>query len=78
MLYVSDKIMLIKFIVGKRILTVLLVYASQVGLDDSVKVLFYENLQWTLTKVSVSEILFVCGDFNGHIGKNADGYEGRI
>ena len=61
--------MLIKFIVGKRIVTVLLVYAPQVGLDDSVKVLLYENLQWTLTKVSVSEILFVCGDFNGHIGK---------
>ena len=46
------------------------------GLDDSVKDLFYENLQWTLTKISASEILFVCRDFNGHIGKNRDGYEG--
>ena len=26
--------------------------------------------------MSTSEILFVRGDFNGHIGKNADGYEG--
>ena len=38
--------------------------------------MFYENLQRTLTKISASEILFVCGDLNGHIGKNADGYEG--
>ena len=39
-------------------------------------VLLYENLQWSLTKISASEILFVCGGFNSHIGKNADGYEG--
>ena len=37
---------------------------------------FYENLQWTLTKISTSVMLFVCGDFNGHIRKNANGHEG--
>ena len=42
----------------------------------SVKDLFYENLEWTLTKSSASETLFVCADFSGHIRKNADGYEG--
>ena len=68
--------MLIKLVVGKSIVTVLSVYAPQAGLDDIVKDLFYENLQWTLTKISASEILFVCRDFIGHIGKNADGYEG--
>ena len=57
-------------------MTVLSVYAPLAGLDDNVKDCFYENLQWTLTKISTSEILFVCGDFNGHIAKNADGYEG--
>ena len=73
---VSDRIMLIKLVVGKSIVTVLLVYSLQAGLGDSVKGLFYENLQWTLTKISASEIFFVCGDFNGHVGKNEDGYEG--
>ena len=73
---VSDRIMLMKLVVGKSTVTVLSVYAPQVGLDDSVKDQFYENLQWTLTKISVSEILFVCGNFNGHTGKNVDGYEG--
>ena len=70
-----DRVMFIKLVVGKSIVTVLPVYAPQAGLGDSVKDLFHENL-WTLTKISASEILFVCGDFNGHIGKNADGYEG--
>ena len=62
---VSDRIMLIKLAVGKSIVTVLSVYAPHAGLHDSVKDLFYKNLQWTLTKISASEILFVCGDFNG-------------
>ena len=72
---VSDRIMLIKIFVGNGIVTVLLLYTSQVGLDDSVKDLFSENLQWTLIKISASEILFVCGDFSNHFGKNVNGYE---
>ena len=62
---VSDRVMLIKLAVGKSIVTVLSVYAPHAGLHDSVKDLFYKNLQWTLTKISACEILFVCGDFNG-------------
>ena len=56
---VSDRIMLIKLVVGSSIVTVLSVYAPQVGLDGSVKDLFYGNLQWTLTKISASEILLI-------------------
>ena len=68
--------MKIELVVGRSIVTVLSVYALQAALDDSVKDVLYKNLQWTLPKISVSEILFVCGYFSGHIGKNADGYEG--
>ena len=57
--HVSVRIVLIKLIVRKIIVTVLLVYAPKDGLDDSVKDLFYENLQWTLTRINASEILFV-------------------
>ena len=53
--------MFIKLVKGKTIVTVLLVYAPQAGLDDSVKDLYYENLQCTLTKISASEILFFVG-----------------
>ena len=41
----------------------------------SVKDLFFENLQRALTKISASEILFVCGDFSGHTEMNADVYQ---
>ena len=41
---VSDRIMLIKLVVRKSIVTVLSVYAPQTSLDGSVKDLFYENL----------------------------------
>ena len=37
--HVSDTIMLIKLVVGKGIVTVLLVYTPEAGLDDSVDVL---------------------------------------
>ena len=73
---VSDEIMLIKLVVRKNIVAVLSVYPPQTGLDHSVKDLSYENLQWIQTKISASEILFVCGDFNGHTVINVDGYEG--
>ena len=72
---VLDKIMLFKLVLWKSIVTVLSTYVPQTCLDNSVKDLFYENLQLTLTKISASEILFVCRDFNGHIGKNEEGYE---
>ena len=47
-------------IVGKSIVTNVSVQALQA------------SLEWLLTKISASEILFVCGDFIGHIEKNAD------
>ena len=44
-----------------------MVYALQGGFDYSVNNLFYENLQWKITKICASEILLICRDFNGHI-----------
>ena len=29
-----------------------------------------------LSEISTNESLFVCGDMNGHVGKEADGYHG--
>ena len=47
-------------------MTVLSIYATQADLNVSVKDLFYEIMQWTLTKISASQILFVCVYFKGH------------
>ncbi len=72
----SDRVMLIKLLVGKTVVTVLSAYAPQSGLDDTVKVAFYDELHDVVAKVGESEMLVQCGDFNGHIGHSSDGYDG--
>ena len=37
---------------------------------------FYDRLNSTVNKVSAAETLVICGNFNGHVGKVANGYEG--
>ena len=45
--HVSDRIMLIKLVVGKSIVTVLLVYALQTGVDGSVKYVLWKSTKDT-------------------------------
>ena len=73
---VSDRILLFKLLLGEKIVTVLSVYAPQSGLDQSTKDAFYDDLQSVLTKVKDHEFLIPCGDWNGHIGHLAEGFEG--
>ena len=40
----SDKILLVKLILGREIFNVISVYAPQVGLDESSKCQFWEDL----------------------------------
>ena len=68
--------MLIKLAIDKKIITVLSCYAPQVGLDNIVKDTFYDQLHDTIRKVSDAETIVICGDLNGHTGKDANGYEG--
>ena len=72
----TDQIMLLKLVVGDVIVTFLSVYAPQVGLEDSIKERFYDELIDVVTKLGESEIVIPCGDWNGHIGRRAMGYEG--
>ena len=58
--------MMIKMIVGEIIVTVLLVFVPQTGTSS-------QNLVQIIVD---SEMLLIYGDFNGHIGKAALGYEG--
>ena len=71
---VSDRIILIKLIVGQLVLTILSVYAPQSGLSDEVKDQFFDQLRAVTAKIPSSELLFTCGDFNGHVGRAATGY----
>ena len=70
----SDRILLVRLVVGKVVFALVCVYASQVGLSEDVKSQFYEQLQSLIATVPSSEVLFVCSDWNGHIGSQRDGY----
>ena len=72
---VSDRIMLLRTVVGKLVFAIVSVYAPQVGRPKEEKDRFYEELQGVVATVSQSEELFICGDWNGHIGEKRTGFE---
>ena len=57
--------MLIKLILGDAVLTVLSVYASQTGLEESTKDAFYDSLQTVISELPDKDIVIPCGDWNG-------------
>ena len=63
-------------IFGEVDVTVLSIYAQQSGLTITEKEFFYDSLQNLVQTIDDLEMLLICGDFNGHIGKAALGYEG--
>uniref|UniRef100_A0A1S4CR48 Craniofacial development protein 2-like n=1 Tax=Nicotiana tabacum TaxID=4097 RepID=A0A1S4CR48_TOBAC len=66
--------MTIKLVVGEGILNVISAYAPQTGLDEDIKRRFWEGLDEIVRNIPPSERLFIEGDFNGHIGSSAGGY----
>src|SRR5437870_12030516 len=73
---VSERIMMIQFTVGKSVLKVISCYAPQQGLKMPEKVEFYDSLDSAISGVGDEEMVILCGDFNGHVGEHADGFEG--
>ena len=71
---VSDRILLVKLIVGQRVVTLLSVYAPQSGLSDVDKDLFFDQLHAVTARIPRSELLIPCGDWNGHVGRAGTEY----
>ena len=71
---VSDRIILVKLIVGQRVVTFLSVYAPQNGLSDEVKDLFFDQLRAVTVRIPGSEFLILCGDCYGNISRTGTGY----
>ena len=69
---VSDRILVMKICIDKVILNIISVYDTQSGLDSSDKDAFYNDLHSVVSRISSQEKLFICGDFNGHIGCAAE------
>ena len=71
---VSDRIILVKHIVGQRMVTFLSVYAPQSGLSDEVKDLFFDQLRAVTARIPASEFLIPRGDWNNHVSCAGTGY----
>ena len=72
---ISDRIILLKLIIGKTVFTIISVYAPQQGRPAVEKERFYNQLQSVTAKVPLSEVLITLGVHGGFgYGKrNAEG-----
>ena len=57
------------------VLNVISAYAPQVGLDESAKRQFWEDLDGLIRAVPSSDKLFIGRDLNGHVGTTSVGFE---
>ena len=73
---VSERIMMIQFAVGKSVLKVISCYTPQKDLEMTEKIEFYDSLDSVISGVGDEEMVILCGDFNGHVGEHAEGFEG--
>ena len=71
----GDRILLVKLILGREIFNVISVYAPQVGLDESSKRLFWEDLDEIVQNIPIREKLFISGDLNGYVGTSRYGFD---
>ena len=74
----SNRIILVKLIVGQRVVTFLSVYAPQSGLSDEVKDLFFhDQLHAVTARIPGSKFLILCRDWNGCVGAGT-GYSREV
>lgn len=73
---VNERVMVLRLAIGKSLVNIVSVYAPQVGRTREEKEEFYIQLGNVLKDIGENELLIVCGDLNGHVGAEADGFEG--
>jgi len=72
----SDRIMALVLIFEEEVLRLICAYAPQRGRPEVEKDSFYDEMAGEWNVGGAKEIVIGLGDFNGHIGKEADGFEG--
>ncbi|XP_071728359.1 uncharacterized protein [Rutidosis leptorrhynchoides] len=72
----SDRIMSVSLIIKEETFTVISAYAPHTGLSDAEKKSFWELLDEVVRGCPADHRLIIGGDLNGHIGVEAEGYEG--
>jgi exonuclease III len=72
----EDRIILVKLLVGDLVFNVISAYTPQIGLNESVKMQFWEELDALISSVLISEKLFIGGDLNWHVGSTRVDFDG--
>ena len=72
---IDSRLISIRILNGKNI-NIFSIYAPQTGRSQEEKDKFYDKLLGNLTAVPDNEFLLVCGDFNGHVGQDSNGFDG--
>ena len=68
--------MSIGLVVGEEVVKIISAYAPQSGKPDAEKEGFYEEMARECSITKSNELVLGLEDFNGHVGKCADGSEG--
>ena len=72
----SDRVMAIVLTLGREMMRIICAYGPQSGRLDPKKVYFYDKMANEWDFENSSEIIVSLGNFNRHIGKCAEGFEG--
>lgn len=68
--------MSLRILIGKMILSFVCAYTPQCRCRIEEKDLFFSRLRNNIIVIPVDDLLFICGDLNGHVGKVSGGFEG--
>jgi hypothetical protein len=71
----GDMIILVKLLVGDLIFNIISAYMPQIGLNESVKIQFWEELDILVSSLPIFEKLFIGGDLNEHVGSTRIGFD---
>jgi hypothetical protein len=55
---------------------VISVYATRVGLEEHMKVKFWEDLEGLIQEIMLGKYIFLKGGLNGHVGSGTSNFEG--
>ena len=73
---VNERIMYVKLVIGKQIRNIVCAYAPQVCLSAEEKDDFSDRFIIVLSGILKQESIFIDSDMNGHVGRDADRYDG--
>ena len=71
----SDRVIIVKLVLGSKVLNVVSAYAPQIGCEESLKEEFWREMDEIVQGIPGREDIVIGGDMNGHLGSNRTGYE---